>query len=128
MNRLPELKPTKYDVFLAAAVGLLAALLAARFWFTPAPGMREVVVSAGGEEVERLPLQAAERIYENNGYTVRLSVTPDGARVSSADCPTQDCVRTGEISQAGQSIICLPARIVIRIEGGGSASYDVVAG
>ena len=41
-----------------------------------------------------------------------------GVRVEEADCPTQDCVHTGTITRAGQSIVCLPARIIIRLEGG----------
>ena len=41
-----------------------------------------------------------------------------GLYVADADCPTQDCVHTGTITRAGQSIVCLPARIIIRLEGG----------
>ena len=46
-------------------------------------------------------------------------------RVSSSDCPTQDCVRTGTISRGGQSIVCLPARIIIQLTGGAADSNDV---
>ena len=46
------------------------------------------------------------------------------ARVVEADCPTQDCVHTGTVTYSGQSIVCLPARIVIRLEGG-AAPADV---
>ena len=36
-----------------------------------------------------------------------------------------DCVRTGTISRGGQSIVCLPARIVIQLTGGAADSNDV---
>ena len=41
-----------------------------------------------------------------------------GIRVALSDCPTQDCVHTGIIDRSGQSIVCLPARVIIRLEGG----------
>lgn len=129
MNKSPELKPSKYDALVVLAVLLLAVALGARYWFAPADaGALTAVVSVDGVEVERLPIDDAERDYQNNGYTVHVAVTPDGVRVDHADCPTQDCVRTGVIFRAGQSIVCLPARVVITIVGGGDAGYDAVAG
>ena len=129
MNKSPELKPTKYDALVVLAVLLLAVALGAQYWFAPAhTGALTAIVSVDGVEVERLPFDNTERDYYNNGYTVHVAVTPDGVRVDHADCPTQDCVRTGTISRAGQSIVCLPARVVIAIAGGGDAGYDVVAG
>lgn len=130
MNASPDLKPTKYDALVVLAVLLLAAVLGARFWFASADGgALTAVVLVDGVEAERLALTAAERDYtSSNGYTVHVAVTPDGVRVDRADCPTQDCVHTGTIRRAGQSIVCLPARIVITLEGAADAGYDVVAG
>ena len=36
-----------------------------------------------------------------------------------ANCPGGDCVRQHAISMAGQSIVCLPNKIIVTIEGGG---------
>lgn len=130
MNTLPKLKPTKADALLALAIALLAALLGARAWFAPATdGALTVVVSVDGAEAERFPLGDAAREYTNNGYTVRVEATAEGVRVARADCPTRDCVRTGVISRAGQSIVCLPARVVVTLAGAPSdADFDAVAG
>ncbi len=74
------------------------------------------------------------RSYSHNGYTLTVAAERDGdtvrLHVASADCPTQDCVHTGAISRSGQSIICLPARIVITLTGGAadSSGVDVVIG
>jgi len=85
-----------------------------------------------GEEVERCPLAEfpdGDSIYSHSGYTLKVGMSypiyPDKPciRVVESDCPTQDCVHTGEIYRAGQSIVCLPARIIIALEGG-SASGD----
>ena len=45
--------------------------------------------------------------------------------VDSADCPGKDCVKRGIITRSGEEIICLPHRLVIRIEGG--EGIDVMA-
>lgn len=129
MKRSPELKPAKADALVVLAVLLLALALGARFWFPPAQdGALTAVVSVDGVEAERITFGNTEREYKNNGYTVHVAVTPDGVCVDHADCPTQDCVHTGVIFRAGQSIVCLPARVVITIVGGGDAGYDAVAG
>lgn len=129
MKKTPKLKPTGWDALVVLAVLLLAFALDARFWFAPAHGgALTVVVSVDGAEAERFPLGNATRSYTNNGYTVRVAATADGVRVESADCPTQDCVRTGTISRAGQSIVCLPSRIVVTLEGAADMGFDVIAG
>lgn len=146
MNNSPKLTPGKYDLIVVAAVLALAALLGARFWLSPAPesGTLLAVVEIDGAEVDRFTLaQAAEetRTYTNNGVT--LTVAPcatvkrdaetwtqtetAGVRVVSSDCPTQDCVHTGQISRAGQSIVCLPAHIVITLAGA-DADYELITG
>lgn len=128
MSGSPKLVPTKYDALVVLTVLLLAVALGARVWFVPAQNGAEIVVSVGGAEVERLPLADAERDYTNNGYTIHVVVTADSVRVDRADCPTQDCVHTGAISRAGQSIVCLPARIVIAVEGAADSGFDAIAG
>ena len=75
------------------------------------------------------------RIEGRGGYTLTLSpsysdlpFSPEwSVRVSSSDCPGQDCVHTGAISRAGQSIVCLPAQVVISLVGAAS-DVDAVLG
>ena len=146
MNNSPKLTPGKYDLIVVAAVLALAALLGVRFWLSPAPesGTLLAVVEIDGAEVDRFALaQAAEetRTCTNNGVTLtvapcvtvkrdaetRTQTETAGVRVVSSDCPTQDCVHTGQISRAGQSIVCLPAHIVITLAGA-DADYDLITG
>ena len=146
MNNSPKLTPGKYDLIVVAAVLALAALLGVRFWLPSAPesGTLLAVVEIDGAEVDRFALaQAAEetRTYTNNGVTLtvapcatakrdaetRTQTETAGVRVVSSDCPTQDCVHTGQISRAGQSIVCLPAHIVITLAGA-DADYDLITG
>ncbi len=146
MNNSPKLTPGKYDLIVVAAVLALGALLGVRFWLPSEPGSGTLlaVVEIDGAEVDRFALaQAAEetRTYTNNGVTLtvapcatvkrdaetRTQTETAGVRVVSSDCPTQDCVHTGQISRAGQSIVCLPAHIVITLAGA-DADYDLITG
>ena len=130
MNRSPELKPTKYDTLVALAVLLLAFALGARYRPARADaGTLTVVVTADGAALDRFALGDAERVYPNNGYTLRVAATEEGVRVAESDCPAHDCVRTGTVSRAGQSIVCLPARVIVTLEGASrGGEYDAVAG
>ena len=46
--------------------------------------------------------------------------------MESADCPDQICVRQKAISKEGESIICLPNKVVVSIVGGEEKELDAV--
>ena len=126
----PELKWNRYDVIVAALVALLAVAVALGVYL---PGMRSrataVGLSAGGQETERVRLSDFSGTTATcNGYTLQIDADGDGVWVSHSDCPTQDCVHTGHITRAGQSIVCLPAQIIIHLEGAANDGPDVIVG
>ena len=57
---------------------------------------------------------------ENGTNTV--SVGGGSIWVSSADCSNQTCVHAGKISLAGQTVICAPHKLVIKVVGETSAA------
>ena len=134
MKRFPELKPNFWDVIVVLAVIALAALSAMTVWRGGTEtGTLTAVVTADGQEIDRFApadLENEPRTYAHNGYTLTVTAEGGGLRVAEADCPTQDCVHTGTISRSGQSIVCLPARIVIQLTGGAadSSGVDIVIG
>lgn len=104
---------------------LVAALLALAFaaWgvisFTQKNG-EYAVVEIDGTETARYPLDTDIRVdIETEGGHVNTLVIEGGkASVVSADCPDKLCVKQRSVSRTGETIICLPHRLVIRIEGG----------
>ena len=133
MKRSPELKPNLWDILVVLAVVALAAASALTVWPGRDSGSLTAVVTADGEELDRFApadLAAGPRTYTHNGYTLTVTAEDGGLRVSEADCPTQDCVHTGTISRSGESIVCLPARIIIQLTGGQAdpGGVDVVIG
>ena len=139
MKRSPKLRPSIWDGLVVCAVILLAVIGMATIWAgDDSTEERAVVVSVDGEEVDRIALASfpdADQYYSHNGYTLTVTLTETfsgemGIQVRESDCPTQDCVHTGTITRSGQSIVCLPARIIIQLEGGDQAvdGPDLVIG
>lgn len=127
----PELKFNRYDAVVAVVVALLA--VAAALWFClprTQTGDLTVVISVGGQETQRTGLKDfAPTTLSHNGYTLTVAADGDSVWVSDSDCPTQDCVHTGHIRRGGQSIVCLPAQVVVHLEGAASPDApDVIVG
>ena len=59
-------------------------------------------------------------IKTENG-TNTITVGEGSIWVSVADCSNQTCVHAGKISHAGQTVICAPHKLVIKIVGETSA-------
>ena len=135
-------KPAPADLLVAAAIVALAVLCGLRFWLPQGQtdGPLTAVVTIDGREADRFPVSQGQlfepRTYTNNGYTLTvvpagdspLLSAPDGLCVSESDCPNQDCVRSGVISKPGQSLVCLPARIVIELQSGSGDGVDAILG
>lgn len=77
----------------------------------------EVLITLDGEVFGKYPFKNAviEVVSERGENTVEIS--PGGARILDASCPDKLCMRTGVIKKAGESIVCLPNRLVISILG-----------
>lgn len=109
----------KFDWILIAAV-LTLALLVWGGWtlFHTSDGDLYAVAELDGTEVARLPLS------KDTEYTVdcgegeynRIVVADGYVFVSEASCPDKICAHTGKVNEPGDSIVCLPHRLVVRVE------------
>jgi hypothetical protein len=57
------------------------------------------------------------RISYGDEYNI-IRVEKGKIRIIDADCPDKLCVKTGWIKEPGQSVICLPHKLIIKIQGG----------
>jgi hypothetical protein len=122
-----------WDSLVVLAVVLLSVACALAVWRSGTTDQAlTAVISVDGEEADRLLLSGlteTQQTIQANGYTLRVVLSAEGVRVAEADCPTQDCVHTGAITHSGQSIVCLPGRVIITLEGGKtSTGVDAVVG
>lgn len=104
---------TIWDIFLLI---LLVALVGLTLYFslTPKPGQYVEIYVDGDRLKSAIPL-SENAVIELEGLTVVVS--EGKVYVQDADCPDKLCEKTGEIKKAGESIICLPNRVVIKISG-----------
>ena len=90
---------------------------------------RTVVVPApkqiAADAPEADPNNAASAQYDYYNVVVISSGT---VSVTEASCKNQVCVKHGKISSPGESIVCLPNRLVVRIDNGSEegGGYDSV--
>ena len=124
-NFVEWLKTHRNDVILIAALMLLGGALAVFLYATRQDG-GTARVQVDGETVIELPLDQDARIVLGEGeHTNTLVIKNGAAQVIAADCPDQVCVRHGAIQYAGESIVCLPHKLVVSIEGGQGSGVDV---
>ena len=63
---------------------------------------------------------------EQYDYYNVVEIKDGKVSVTEASCKNQVCVRHGSISKAGESIVCLPNRLVVSIENSEGGGYDEV--
>lgn len=118
--------PSAGDVVLVAAVLLTAAgLLVAR----PGGGTpRAARVQVGDEVVHVLPLEEEARVEVAGPVGVsRVAVAAGRVRVLDSPCVQRICVRRGWLGEVGEVAVCVPNRLVVRVEGEGRRSFDGVS-
>lgn len=114
----------EWPLFALLILGLLAGALA----LYAQPRGVSAVVEVDGQAVAQRGLaglagQEELAVSGENGIEWIVEFSPDGARVISANCPDKTCQRVGQLTRAGESAVCLPGRMVLRLEGG-EASAD----
>ncbi|MBA2133416.1 NusG domain II-containing protein [Capillibacterium thermochitinicola] len=112
-------KGDRWLFWLLIGVGLF--LLAWQAW--PAPSSeRQVQVFRDGELLFSFPLTETEIRTEQvqvAGGVATIEVRDGAVRLAPTEdyfCPERICIRTGWIKQPGEAIICVPNKLVIRIE------------
>lgn len=113
------------DIWLAVGVLLLAGACFALLSATVDAG-KTVEVTVDGDVVARLPL-AQDAVFDIPAVDGenRLVIAGGKAAITQADCPDAVCVRTNAISHSGQSIVCLPHRVVVTITGEAAVDGEV---
>lgn len=126
-DRLRTFRPGDFAVF--ALVLLLAAAVAAPFFFVP-QGALYLEVRQDQQLVRRVRLadgvQETFTVEGRAGGHNTIEIDGRRVRIREADCHDQVCVRTGWLTRAGQSAVCLPNRLVVKLTGQ-KASGDVDA-
>lgn len=120
----------KADIVLLGVFLLVAALLFARPFLTAGSSnstssSAEVTVRQDGKVVGTYPLGRDKEInLDTNGRHNEIVIENGSVYMKESSCKNQVCVDQGKITQTGQSIICLPNRVVVEITRGDTAGEN----
>lgn len=90
-------------------------------------GGKVAEISEDGRVVRVMRLDGDE-LYAPRGHAgVRIMARGGMAGFVGSDCPDKTCVRFGFLSVAGQSAVCLPNRVVLRLVSEGDDGVDSVS-
>lgn len=127
MNAKGSFSKIKNDLLCLLGVCLAAGLILAGNFFLGSKGAYVQVIQDGTvlgtyaldeDQTLRIPFQ-------EEGYNL-LQITDGKAKVTDADCSDGLCIRQRSIQKGGESIICLPHKLVIQIEGKEEKDLDTV--
>lgn len=115
-----EKKKIKRDIMLIATLIIVCAAVFLIINFVVKKDGITAAVKVDGNIVYMLPLDKNASVivegYQGGSNTV---VIEDGTvYMKDADCPDKLCEKTGKISKNGETIVCLPHRVVVEIQGG----------
>lgn len=90
---------------------------------------KEAVLRVDGTEIKTFPLISGNKSYT---YTYRdadgdyniIEIAGDKIRMKEADCGDQICVRRGWVTKNGETIVCLPHKLVIEIRSTDGSEED----
>lgn len=111
------------DLALAGSCLLVSAGLLAFFsLFRVGRDQKEAAVYVGEKEFGRFDLDRewTLEIPGENGGTNLLVIQEGKALVTQASCPDKLCVRQGAVSEIGESIVCLPNKVIVAVEASGN--------
>ncbi len=111
-------KKTRNDIILVAVILVIAAAGLLITTLSRQEGST-VIVKIDGEQTESYSLYENRTVEiitgKNNEFSNTLVIENGKAFISQADCPDKICQEHRAISYSGESIVCLPHKIVIEI-------------
>lgn len=103
----------KADVILFVCLVLFSVGLFALIFFFPKTYGNTLTVTVDGAEYCRVSLnEDTEIILPENTVVVK-----DGkAYMKDAHCPDKICINQGQINKKGETVVCLPAGVILEVE------------
>ena len=121
-----KLQFCKSDFFAIGMVAVVAILVSVIFWTKV--GSEEgnmVMIYQDGSLIRELSLGTDTEVVIGGDYENVVTIKDGKAAITRSDCPGTDCVHSGWIHEAGRSIVCLPNRVELRIEGTSEVDFVV---
>ena len=116
---------TKGDIILIVSLILVCVMLFA-FSLGKTDSLRaEIYVD--GEKAHSIALSEVEESYTLTENCCQLLVEKDGVSFAFSDCADQLCVRRGKLKNQGDTMACVPEKVVVILKSDGKEKIDGVA-
>ncbi len=119
----------KRDIILIISL-LFIGIIALVIWhFLYSDDGKYVTIEQRNELIGTYPLNVDKEIeIEHRGKVVNRIIIKDGyCYMEEAECPDHLCIKQGKVNKSGQTIVCLPNRVVVTVVDSDSSDYDSVA-
>ena len=118
----------RLDLILIAGVLVLAGIIYLVFLGSAEDGGK-AVITVDGQVVQELPLDedTTYQVETPEGYNI-VEIKDGSADVIEADCRDGLCADQKRIHKTGETIVCLPHKMVVTIEAGTENTVDAVVG
>ena len=118
----------KKDIIFAAGIMLAALLIFVCMQLGNQKEGASIRITIDGSEYGVYSLNDDKIIDLDGEFGHNQIVIQNGeAYMKEADCPDQICVRHKAISKSGESIVCLPHKVVVEISSEEEQDVDIVA-
>jgi len=118
----------KNDLILFGGIFIIALVVIVIINFTKTEGDKIVIIK-DGKVYETLDLNknTTFTIKEDNGAYNTITIQDGWVSMTEADCPDKICVKHSKIHYNGESIVCLPHKLVVEIHNGENNDVDIIA-
>lgn len=121
-----KLEFCKNDFLAIGIVAAIAILVSVIFWTSVGAEEGSMLsVYQEGALTKELSLDSDVEFVIEGDYKNVITIKDGKAAITESDCPGTDCVHSGWIHEAGRSIVCLPNRVELRIEGTSEVDFVV---
>lgn len=113
------LKKYKSDFILIGSILIIALIVLVIIVFTAKSGKTVKVIIDGKEKYAYNLNENKEEIIftgKNNEFQNTVVIENGEVFIKSANCPDKICVSHRKISKKGQTIVCLPHKLVVEVE------------
>ena len=126
MNKDNKHSKKRNDMLLFAGIMIIGAALLFVNSASQQPGSIVKVISGHGVYGVYALGTETEIVITEEGRRNVIAISNGSAKMKEANCPGGDCVRQHAADKTGQSVACLPNRILITVEGAADSGIDSV--
>ena len=119
----------KRDLIYVGAVAVLIIAITLIFGHGFSSRGDRIRIEVDGQLMGEYPLDQdiVISVPDDKNATNIISIEASSARMIEADCPDKLCIHQGSINKQGQTIVCLPNKVVVTVISDKEPGYDTIA-